>query len=1099
VDGVFETMTVNELRLCPNCGARLAEEGPAGNCPNCLFALAASLTSEVGTADETQRLPQNAGAPPSGAPDVLHYFGDYELLEEIARGGMGVVYRARQVSLNRIVAVKVLLFGQFASDEFVQRFRTEAEAAANLHHPNIVAIHEIGEHEGRQYFSMDYVAGGHLGDLVREQPLPAKRAAALLKTIAEAVHHAHQRGVLHRDLKPSNVLMDSQGNPRLTDFGLAKRFGGGTPAGGTGVSPVRIEPHGRDPHATPELTVTGQMLGTPSYASPEQAGGRRSTVTTASDVYSLGAILYFLLTARPPFLGESLEETLHQVLQQEPVSPRLLNPSVPRDLETICLKCLEKEPSRRYGSAQELAEELERFLNDRHILARPAGPPEKLWRWCRRRPALAALVAALHLVGGAGLTGILWQWDRAERAAQDALLSQRETTTNLWHSYVAQARANRRSGQPGRRFETLEVIAKAAAIQSTPELRDEAIAALALADVRLLERIPVSNATQRTLQFDLPRARYAVGLPSGEISLRQAADGKELFRLPAVGSALHFIEEFSGDGNALPVRYRDRNTRVWNLAERKIGFQTNVSQDTNAPSQTLFTDGRQVALAHGEAIQLFDLASGSPRERLLIGKETADARFSFDGRRLAVAVDGQPEVLVYQPPQTNPVVTLRNPPFVLSVAWSPDDGKLATVGGDRVVRIWNSSTGQELAHLVGCNEDVYHARFADELALVLTFGWDGTILWNEKTAERILTIPGAAAPCGLANEARQFVQLRHGATEFERWEMAVGWPVRTIGSKEREPRERMEYHGVAFSPNAALVAHARAEWLRLFTADGGRELAARQVGKVLGVAIDRATNVWLSGPRGLSVLPCHWDSVANALQLGVEQPVGTATTNGNRLSFSADGSTLAAIAGSHCHVIDVATRQELAVTPERPGLSYVAVSADGRWLVTGQWRVSRLDVWDARQGTLRQTLNVADDPGESVGVAFSPDGRWLATTAATRCTLLDVKTWRPRWAVPRTGLPLVRFSPDGRMVLQLNGKSSLDLLSAEDGRRLATLEMPNGDHPWTAAFSANGSHLAVGGLGTRELVVWDLAELRRALGAIGLDWTDNAAQSPSGK
>ena len=261
---------------------------------------------------------------------------------------MGVVYRARQLSLNRIVAVKMILPGRVGSPEMVLRFRAEAEAAAGLHHPNIVAIHEIGECEGQHYFSMDYIEGQNLAEAVREGPLPSARAAQLVAKIAEAIHYAHEHGILHRDLKPSNVLIDGADEPRVTDFGLARRLGGDS-----------------------TLTLTGQVFGSPNFMPPEQASGRHGAVGVHSDVYGLGAILYYLLTARPPFVGETLETTLAQVLEQEPVSPRLLNPSVPRDLETICLKCLEKEPSRRYASAQALADELGRFLREE---AHP-GPP----------------------------------------------------------------------------------------------------------------------------------------------------------------------------------------------------------------------------------------------------------------------------------------------------------------------------------------------------------------------------------------------------------------------------------------------------------------------------------------------------------------------------------------------------------------------------------------------------------------------------------------------------------------------------------------------------------------------------------------------------
>ena len=309
------------------------------------------------------------------ASGVICKLGDYELLEEIARGGMGAVYRARQISLNRLVAVKVLIGAEFANDTALKRFRHEAEAAASLNHPNIVSIYEVGEHDGQPYFSMELIEGRSLAELAREKPVHARQAAQWLKTIAEAVHFAHERGVLHRDLKPSNVLVDGLDLPHITDFGLAKRIAGA------------------------DLTLSGQVLGTPSYMPPEQADPKRGQPTAASDVYSLGAVLYHLLTARPPFMAETLTQTLRLVSEAEAVSPRMLNPGVPRDLETICFKGLEKEPRRRYVSALELADELGRFLRDEPIRARAIGAPARLLRWYRRKPALAVARSEERRVG----------------------------------------------------------------------------------------------------------------------------------------------------------------------------------------------------------------------------------------------------------------------------------------------------------------------------------------------------------------------------------------------------------------------------------------------------------------------------------------------------------------------------------------------------------------------------------------------------------------------------------------------------------------------------------------------------------------------------
>jgi serine/threonine protein kinase len=312
----------------------------------------------------------------------VRYFGDYELLEEIARGGMGVVYKARQINLNRLVALKMILAGQLASPDDVKRFYTEAEAAAQLDHPGIVPIFEVGQHEGQHFFSMGFVEGQSLAGRVAAGPLPPREAAQLVAEVAEAAQYAHDKGVIHRDLKPGNILLDQQGKPRVTDFGLAKLTESGS-----------------------DLTGTGQILGTPSYMPPEQASGKTDRIGPLADVYSLGAILYCLLTGRPPFQAASPMDTLLQVLDQEPLAPRQLNRNVPRDLDTIALKCLEKNSGRRYRSARDLAADLQRFLDDEPILARPMGALGRFRRWTKEMPiASGCLISLGGLLGlGAGI------------------------------------------------------------------------------------------------------------------------------------------------------------------------------------------------------------------------------------------------------------------------------------------------------------------------------------------------------------------------------------------------------------------------------------------------------------------------------------------------------------------------------------------------------------------------------------------------------------------------------------------------------------------------------------------------------------------------
>ena len=325
---------------------------------------------------------------PTSTP--LARFGDYEILEEIARGGMGVVYRARQISLNRLVALKMIRAGRLASPEEMERFRFEAEAAANLDHPHIVPIFDVGEHLGQLYFSMRLVEGGSLARRLTECGRDPLGAARLVATVAQAVDHAHRQGFWHRDLKPANILLDALGRPLVTDFGLAKRV-----------------------KEDVALTQSGAILGTPSYMPPEQAAGSKQPLTAAADVYSLGAVLYEVLTGRPPFRAETVRETIFLVLESEPLPPSTLRPGLPADLERVCLKCLEKSPNARYPTPKALAEDLERYLRGEEVEAGRPGPLQKLARWTRREPELVS-----HL-GGLGIMALVTQYNHMTALVAD--------------------------------------------------------------------------------------------------------------------------------------------------------------------------------------------------------------------------------------------------------------------------------------------------------------------------------------------------------------------------------------------------------------------------------------------------------------------------------------------------------------------------------------------------------------------------------------------------------------------------------------------------------------------------------------------------------
>jgi serine/threonine protein kinase/ABC-type phosphate/phosphonate transport system substrate-binding protein len=605
------------IQSCAECRSELPADVPPGLCPRCALQNVLNFSSA-----ETSALPRA--------------FGDYELLEEIARGGMGIVYKARQKNLGRIVVVKMLLGGSHSGHDLIHRFKKEGVAAARLQHPNIVPIHEVGLHDGQHFIVMDFVAGPSLAHYART-PLPSRRAAELLATITSAIHYAHQRQVLHRDLKPSNVILDESGQPHVMDFGLAKGLGTPLVQDGLANDDATVVLH-------QQRTVEGQVLGSPGYMPPEQADGRTGAVGPWSDVYSLGAMLYHLLTGVPPFKGASVADTLHRVLHDEVVPPHRLTATVPLDLETICLKCLEKDSSRRYQTAEEMADELGRFLRGEPIQARPISSVHRMHRWARRNPAGAGLIGALAL-GLAVLSGLVKvlhdRGEEQEQAIADIRRLVVENIEELWP-------------RPDKIFEQIssEQLAALAGKRKSPA----PLGALRLKVGLGATVAPVERATthQPTLDFLERQMERALHLPvrldlvlfkEGRLDQHIAHENLHLARVSALGflraretnpklvpivqenapkDAVIFARTSSGISNLIQLRGRsvafaDTNSTIDAWAKVflvRAGIRAaDLSYHSNLTSQVLTNDRESDFHAHKEAFRAvreerFDAAVG---------------------------------------------------------------------------------------------------------------------------------------------------------------------------------------------------------------------------------------------------------------------------------------------------------------------------------------------------------------------------------------------------------------------------------------------------------------------------------------------------------
>ncbi len=906
----------------------------------------------------------------------LKHFGDYELHEEIARGGMGVVFKARQISLNRPVALKMILKGELANAADVQRFRDEAEAAAKLDHPNIVPIYEIGVHEGQQYFSMKLIGPGQ-----RRADLGMKETARVMVLTARAVHHAHQRGILHRDLKPGNILFDENGAPHVADFGLAKRVGGDS-----------------------GMTRTGAIVGTPSYMAPEQARAEK-VLTTAVDVYSLGAILYEWLTGQPPFRGEDVLATLYAVASDDPPRPATLNPSIDRDLETIALKCLHKDPNKRYESAAALADDLERWLRGEPIAARRAGSVERLVKWVRRRPAAAALIGVSVLALAALLAGGM--------AFNLRLQEQVDTAwANQYVAHMSRVENDWENSDINRILDTLDIY------------RPSGLAATSRKDVRGWEWYFQERLAQqelRTLRGHKGMVFAVTFSPDGAQLASASDDGTIKLWDPASGNVIRTIQSdpkwaadlaagklvsppvpvnsvaFSPDGKRLVTGHPFGKVMLWDAADGSE-LRTLTGDAVSGRSVVFSPDGRRVAAQWGTTVQIWDAAHGRALRNLRSFWPYCVA-FSPDGRFLVTAggyedAKGREGVLLFDlvgnaKDAKEPRGFKGHTKTVMSAAFSPDGTRLATASWDGTVKVWDVADGKELRTLTGHVKPVTSVAFSPDGTRLASVGTDRTVrLWDAGTGQLIKIYRG------------------HRNNAYRAWhDELVG------GVEGFQGNFQNAVYSVAFSPDGTRLASAGVDGtVKIWDAGpvaGGSGQQPRIIKDQLGfgdnqlpgvlaraispdgkrVALgDRDGNVKLYDTRtGRQLLNLKGLEKADVLQR-LQQNGGVPAVSS--VAFSPDSEQLAASCGDGTVKVWVASSgQELrGFQAHTRGASAVRFNPDGTRLATAGFADSKVvgqlspevKLWDSDGQELR---SLSFKPGDGSGIAFlalSPDWKRLA-------------------------------------------------------------------------------------------------------------------------
>ncbi len=967
--------------------------------------------------------------PGSGA----RLIGDYELLEEIARGGMGIVYKARQRSLNRLVALKMILTSRRASRDDVLRFRNEAEAVANLDHPHIIPIYEVGEHLGRGYFAMKLVDGGSLAGRLDAFATNPRATAETMAVVARAVHHAHQRGVLHRDLKPSNILIDVDGKPYVSDFGLAKRL-----------------------EEDPELTLSGAILGSPPYMAAEQAVGRKGTVTTATDVYGLGAIFYTLMTGHPPFQGDSILETIFQVKEGAPRPPSETNRAVDRELETICLKCLSKDPQRRYASALAMAEDLERWLAGEPIAARPVGRGERAWRWCRRNPAMAGAVAtALTALVAVALISVVYA-TRVTALAKQLRHSLSESNRLLAVRNFDHGQSAFENDEIGRGLLWMVQSWRSAIEAGDPAWQHAARANLCAWQVHYpglkgilshpapIEgaafssdgRLVITGGDDHTAQIWDPASSQRIGNPlrhEGEvIAVAFSADGKMVL----TGSADHTARIWdvaTGQPHSLPMRHEGRVTAV-----------------------AFSPDGKTVLTGSGNTAQLWDATTGQLTSTFdWHVADICSLTFLPDGKRFLVGYLNHSARIANTKNGSWFPLLFQYAGEIRCVALSPDGKQLATGGRDQSVRLWDTATGKAVgAPLRGHRGTVRAVAFSPDGKSVLSGSTDKTArLWDTATGK------------------------------------AVGAPLRG---------HRGTVRAVAFSPDGKSVLSG--------STDKTARLWDTATGKAVGPTLFHQGPVVTTAfsPDGKTLLTGSSDHTVRLWNGEHLNPPTLVPLSGNSvfaIGISPDGRT--ACAGTHdayAQLWDTATYQRKGPELLHFGqVNAVAFSPDGQKMVTGS-HDGAAQLWDANTGRPLLGSPLVHQDNVSA-VAFHPDGKTFVTGSQDRHLRYfdtDTKSLLGK-PIPQPGtVDAMAFSPDGKTLLV-----GYDLGTAQfwDVASRTPLEKPLSHlgAVSAAAFSPDGKTVLTGCEdGTARL--WDVASRQEIIPPLAHQaWVDAVAFSPDGK